>query len=213
MTMRVGLYTRVSTDQGQTTENQERELRAVAERHGWQIVEVFADQGVSGAKRRDERPAMLRLMQAVARRKIDLVAAWSVCRLGRSLPDLIGFLAELRAKHVDLYLHQQGLDTCTPAGEAMFQMMGVFSQFERAMIVERVRSGMARAREKGTRSGKPIGRPPVSEATKAKVLRLRAEGYGIKKIAREVGCGVGTVLKIVGASQPPMASSRMEATS
>jgi DNA invertase Pin-like site-specific DNA recombinase len=103
---RIALYVRVSTD-GQTTENQRRELEAVAERHGWQVVEVFKDQGVSGAKSREQRPAMRRLMQGVARRDFDMVAAWSVDRLGRSLQDLIGFLGELHAKRVDLYLHQQ----------------------------------------------------------------------------------------------------------
>jgi DNA invertase Pin-like site-specific DNA recombinase len=85
-TRKVGLYIRVSTSDGQNVANQERELQAVAERHGWQVVATFADEGMSGARSRDQRPAMARLMQAVARREIDLVASWSVCRLGRSLP-------------------------------------------------------------------------------------------------------------------------------
>src|SRR5215813_7871150 len=145
MTRRVALYVRVSTD-GQTTENQRRELEGIAESHGWNIVEVFQDRGLSGAKSREERPAMRRLMKGIARRDFDIVAAWSVDRLGRSLQDLVGFLGELHAKDIDLYLHQQGLDTSTPSGRAMFQMLGVFAEFERAMIQERVKAGLARAR-------------------------------------------------------------------
>src|SRR5579872_1685101 len=146
-TKRVALYLRVST-QGQTVENQRRELEAAAERHGWSVVAVFADEGISGTKGRDKRPAFDALCKAVSRREIDMVAAWSVDRIGRSLQDLVGFLGELHGKKVDLYLHQQGLDTTTPAGKAMFQMIGVFAEFERAMIVERVNSGLARARAK-----------------------------------------------------------------
>src|SRR5262245_51302530 len=124
MPKRVALYLRVSTDE-QTTANQRRELEAVVERHGWLIVEVFEDAGISGKHGRDMRPGFDQLCRAVARKEIDLVAAWSVDRLGRSLQDLVGFLAELHGKGVDLFLLQQGLDTSSPAGKALFQMMGV----------------------------------------------------------------------------------------
>ena len=137
---RVALYVRVSTDH-QSVRNQEIELQAVAERHGWTVVTVFKDQGISGAKGRDQRPGFDKLLKAVARREFDMVAAWSVDRLDRSLIDLVGVLQELHAKHVDLYLHQQGIDTTTPSGKAMFQMMGVFAEFERSMIRERVMAG------------------------------------------------------------------------
>src|SRR5208282_3711207 len=147
-TKRVALYARVSTD-SQTTENQLLQLRAVAERHGWTIVAEFVDRGVSGAKGRQERRQFDALLHGVARREIDMVAAWSVDRLGRSLQHLVGFLAELQSKKVDLYLHQQALDTSTPAGKAMFGMLGVFAEFERSIIQERVRAGLSRARAKG----------------------------------------------------------------
>ena len=124
-----------------------RELHAVAKRHGWSVVQVFEDAGISGAKGRKDRPALDALLKSVARREVDMVAAWSVDRLGRSLPDLLDFLRELHAKGVDLFLYQQGLDTSTPSGQAMFQMLGVFAQFERAMIRERVLAGLARAKE------------------------------------------------------------------
>jgi DNA invertase Pin-like site-specific DNA recombinase len=191
---RVALYLRVSTAE-QTVENQRRELEAVAERHGWQIVTVFRDEGISGAKGRDRRPGYQRLCQSIARREFDQVAAWSVDRLGRSLQDLVGFLAELHAKHVDLYLHQQGIDTATPAGKAMFQMMGVFAEFERAMIVERVKAGLARARAQGKR----LGRPLLATDKERAVRRLLAKGTGIVKTARMVGVGVSAVQRIKAA--------------
>ena len=119
MTKRIAIYARCSTADDQTTEP-----RAAADRHGWTVAAVFDDHGVSGNLARERRPAMKALLRAVTRREVDMVAAWAVDRLGRSLVDLLGFLGELHAKQVDLYLHQQGLDTSTPAGRAMFQMLG-----------------------------------------------------------------------------------------
>jgi DNA invertase Pin-like site-specific DNA recombinase len=191
--MRAAIYLRVSTD-GQTVENQRRELLAVAERHGWEIAGEFVDRGISGAKGRDGRPGLDRLLKGVARRDFDMVAAWSVDRLGRSLQHLVSLLGELHAKGVDLYLQQQGLDTSTPSGRAMFQMLGVFAEFERALIQERVRAGLARARAQG----KQLGRPRVSADVEAAVRAARAAGKGIRKIAGELGVGVGTVQRIVG---------------
>ena len=193
-TKRVALYARVSTD-GQTVENQLRELRAVAKRHGWEIVEEYSDRGISGAKGKDLRPAFKAVCQAVARKDVDLVAAWSVDRLSRSLLDLVNFLGELHAKHVDLYLHQQGLDAGTPAGKAMFRMMGVFTEFEWEMIVERVKAGLKRARAEG----KVLGRPRVGVAVEAKVIGLRRKGRGMRAIARELHIGNCTVQRIVAA--------------
>ena len=159
----VALYLRVSTT-GQTVENQRRELEAAAERHGWTVAHS-TDAGISGAKGRDKRPGLDALLKGVARRDFDLVAAWSVDRLGRSLQDLVGTLGELQAKGVGLYLHQQGIDTTTPAGKALFQMLGVFAEFERAMIHERVMAGLARARAQGRR----LGRPKVAAEVEASI--------------------------------------------
>jgi len=194
-TKRVALYARVSTD-GQSVENQLRELRAVAQRHGWEIVGEYTDRGISGSKGRDQRPQFNAILNGVARKDFDLVAAWSVDRLGRSLQHLIGFLNELHAKKIDLYLHQQGIDTTTPAGRAMFSMLGVFGEFERAMIQERVRAGLRRA----VAQGKVLGRPMVNGEIEKKVYALRAKGYGMIRIAKAVGIGVGTVVRIVGAT-------------
>jgi DNA invertase Pin-like site-specific DNA recombinase len=193
---RVAIYLRVSTGE-QTTDNQRRELKAVAARHDWHIVEFFEDAGISGAKGRDKRPGLDRLLKAVARRDVDMVAAWSVDRLGRSLIDLLDFLRELHAKDVDLFLHQQGLDTSTPSGRAMFQMLGVFAEFERAMIRERVMAGLSRAKAEGTQLGRR--RLEDTDADKvAAIMAARAKGTGLRRIARELGVGVGTVLRVTG---------------
>jgi DNA invertase Pin-like site-specific DNA recombinase len=190
-TRRVAIYARVSTD-GQTVTNQLRELRAVANRHGWEIAEIYKDEGISGAKGRNGRPAFDEMLTAAVRKEFDLIMAWSVDRLGRSLQHLVEFLSEIDAKGVDLYLHQQGIDTTTPAGKAMFQMCGVFAEFERAMIKDRINAGLARARAQG----KTLGRPRVSAKVEAAIVAARAEGKGIRKVARELGVGVNTVQRI-----------------
>ncbi|MDA1023656.1 MAG: recombinase family protein [Proteobacteria bacterium] len=197
---RAAIYIRVSTD-GQTVDNQRLELEQAAERAGWEIVGIYDDNGVSGAKSRAERQAFDRLCKDATRRKFDVVMSWSVDRLGRSLQDLVGFLSELHSVGVDLYLHQQGIDTTTPAGKAMFQMMGVFAEFERSMIQERVKAGLARVRKHGTKSGKPIGRPKVTSKVERAVLSARAEGTGKRKIARQLGIGVSTVTRILAEAE------------
>jgi DNA invertase Pin-like site-specific DNA recombinase len=189
---RVGIYLRVSTD-NQTTENQRRELNAVAGRSGWQIVGTYEDAGISGAKGWEQRPGFDRLLKDATARKVDMIAAWSVDRLGRSLQDLVGFLTELQALRCDLYLHQQALDTTTPSGRAMFQMCGVFAEFERGMIRERVNAGLARARAKGTK----LGRPPVKPAVEARIRVLRGQGMGILRVARTLGVGTSVVQRVM----------------
>ena len=189
---RVALYARVSTD-GQTVENQLQDLEAVALREGWEIVERFIDKGISGAKGREGRPAFDRLCKGVVRGEFDLVASWSVDGLGRSLQDLVGFLSELQAKKVNLYLHKQGLDTGTPAGKMLFQMLGVFSEFERSMIVERVKAGLKRAKAQG----KVLGRPRISPAVESQIISLRGTQLGMRAIARALGVGNCTVQRVI----------------
>ena len=192
MARRIAIYTRVSTD-GQTVDNQLIELRAVAERHGWEVVETFSDNGVSGTKGREGRPAFDAMCKGAVRRDFDVIMAWSVDRLGRSLQPLVPFLGEIHSKGVDLYLHQQGIDTTTPAGKAMFQMCGVFAEFERAMIQERVKAGLARAKAQG----KVLGRPKVGSRVEKDVLAARAKGTGKRKISKQLGIGVSTVNRIL----------------
>ena len=175
---RVAIYLRVSTSK-QDTYNQRRELEAVAERSGWKVVEVYQDAGISGAKGRDQRPGLDAMMKAVNAREFDMVASWSVDRLGRSLTDLLSILQNLNEKGVGLFLHQQGLDTTTTAGKAMFQMLGVFAEFERGIIRERVNAGLARARAKGTK----LGRRRVAPAIEAQILKLRGRATGCSRSA------------------------------
>jgi DNA invertase Pin-like site-specific DNA recombinase len=195
MTKRAALYLRVSTDR-QTVENQQRELEAVAARMGWQIVEIYTDAGISGAKGRDERPAFDRICKDATRRKFDIVMTWSVDRLGRSLLDLISFLKELHAVGVDLYLDKQGINTTTPTGKAMFGMMGIFAEFEREMIRDRVNSGLARAKANGVK----LGRPGIGADIESKVRDLKAAGHSIRKIAELAKVSVGKAHAILKAA-------------
>ena len=191
---RAVLYLRVSTID-QTTANQERELREIAGRMGCEVVKVYQDHGISGARGRDRRPAFDALCRDATKRQFDMVMAWSVDRLGRSLQDLVAFLSELHALRIDLFLHQQGLDTTTPAGKAMFQMLGVFAEFERSIIAERVRAGLARARAEGKRLGRPPIAPELEKQIKA-ALDKPGRTEGVRKIAARFGVDPSTVQKI-----------------
>ena len=132
-----------------TKSRSERGSAETAERADWQIEHVYKDHGISGAKGKDKRPQFDALHKAAVRREFDVVMAWSVDRLGRSLQDLVSFLSEIHAAGVDLFLHQQGIDTTTPGGKAMFQMLGVFAEFERAIMQERVRAGLQAGQGRG----------------------------------------------------------------
>ena len=202
---RVALYVRVSTD-AQSTASQKRELEAWAERAGHVVVKVFEDQGISGAKGRDKRPAFDALLKAAVRREFDMIAVWSSDRLGRSLSHLVEVLQTIRDTGTGLYIHTQSVDTTTPAGRAMFGMLAVFSEFEKEMIVARVNAGLARAKDAIARDGRftskagkvrtRLGRPgALPEQIEAARLEL-AKGTGIGKTARLTKLGVGTVQKL-----------------
>ena len=188
---RVAIYIRVSTSK-QDTDNQRPELEAVAERSGWRVVKVYEDAGISGAKGRDQRPGLDAMMKAVNAKEFDMVASWSVDRLGRSLTDLLSILQGLHDKGVGLFLHQQGLDTSTTEGKAMFRMLGVFAEFERSIIRERVNTGLARARAKGVK----LGRRRIGPAVEARIVELRAKGNGILKIGKTLGIGTSVVQRV-----------------
>jgi DNA invertase Pin-like site-specific DNA recombinase len=193
---RAAIYARVSTRNGhQDPETQLLALRQVAQRAGWTVVEEYVDHGISGAKGRDKRPAFDRLMKDATRRRFHVVMAWSVDRLGRSLQDLVGFLGDVHAQGIDLYLDRQGVDTTTPGGKALFQMMGVFAEFEREIIRERVCAGLEKARAKGKR----LGRPKVPLSVERSIRAARQAGKGQLAIARELRVGVSTVRRVLGA--------------
>ncbi|MEY4529172.1 MAG: hypothetical protein RL768_2891 [Nitrospirota bacterium] len=194
---KVVLYARVSTvNHGQTVENQLLVLREVCARNGWTIVKEITDQ-VSGAKGRDGRPGFDELFTMVHRRDCDLVAAWSIDRLGRSLSALIAFMNELSATRIDLYVHQQAVNTTTPAGRMVFSIFGAIGEFERELCRDRIRAGLVRAKSQGKRLGRPTN---VTEGVKQTVKTLRHEGWSLHRIARELKIGVGTTSRILSAA-------------
>ena len=197
--LRVAIYLRVSTHNGQTTENQRRDLEAHAAHAGWKVVAVFEDAGISGTKRRDKRPGLDALLKSAARREFDLVAAWSVDRLGRSLQDLLETLQELHAVGCDLYLHQQALDTTTPSGRALFQMMGVFAEFESEMIKARIHAGLRRAKAKGVKLGRKTGWRIAKRKGQDAIIKLHENGVAGREIARRLNVGRATVQRVLDA--------------
>ena len=191
---RAAIYVRVSTD-GQSVEKQLKDLWAVREQRGWSLVEVYSDKGLSGTKDRSGRPALDRMLRDVAQGRVDVVMAWALDRLGRSLYNVMTLMEELEQLHVGLYLHKQAIDSTTAAGRALLGMAAVFAQFERDMLVDRVHAGLRRARAQG----KKLGRPRVGSGVEASIQRLRRRGSGVRAIATELHCGVGTVLRVINA--------------
>ena len=172
MPKRAAIYLRVSTDR-QTLENQRRALQGMAERRGWEVVAVYTDAGISGAKGRADRPGLDQMLKAASKRGFDVVMAWSIDRLGRSLIDLLGTIQHLETCGVDLYLDQQSIDTTTPTGRLMFQICGAFAEFERSMIRQRISAGLSRAKAQGKR----LGRPKVPNAVERRA-ELPRQGNG-----------------------------------
>jgi DNA invertase Pin-like site-specific DNA recombinase len=177
-------------------ENQRQDLMRVAEHRGWQVVQEYVDHGISGAKGRDKRPAFDKLCKDASQGRLDMVAAWSIDRIGRSLKHLVDFVEELKAQKVGLYLHQQNVDTSTASGAALFGMCGVFAEFERSITVERIHAGLSRARSQGKHLGRPTS---VTTRTEQRIRALRTKGHGMLRIAREVGCGTSTVQRVLAA--------------
>lgn len=205
-TKRAALYVRVSTDH-QTVAHQLESLRAVAERRGWDVVEVYQDAGISGAKGRDKRPGLDAMLNDASRRRFDVVMCWAIDRLGRSLIDLLGTIQHLEAAGVDLYLDQQAIDTTTPMGRLLFQITGAFAEFERTMIRQRINAGLktvkAAIATKGSftarSSGvvrKRLGRPGADPEKLKAGTKLLAQGVGILATAKQVGLGTGTVQRL-----------------
>jgi DNA invertase Pin-like site-specific DNA recombinase len=201
MPRRAALYLRVSTDK-QTVRNQEVQLRQVAERRGWEVVEVYDDAGISGAKGRKDRPGLDRMLNDAKKGKFDVVMAWAIDRVGRSLSDLLHTIQELEAYRVDLYLDQQSIDTTTPMGKLVFSITGAFAEFERSMIQQRIYAGIARARKHGTKSGAPIGRAPIDPAKEKLAREALAKGMSYRAAAEAAGVSLGTVQRIAAALRP-----------
>jgi DNA invertase Pin-like site-specific DNA recombinase len=166
------------------------ELREYAGRRGWEIVEEYTDQGVSGS--RESRPALNQLMADACRRRFDAILVWKIDRFGRSLKHLVNSLAELAALGVSFISLRDNLDLSTPTGRLMFQIIGAMAEFERALIQERVRAGLRNAQAKGTR----LGRPRVV-VDRSRIARLRAQGRSWSEITSETGISKGTAQRAV----------------
>ena len=196
MSNRCAIYSRCSTSD-QTVENQIRELKEIAERKGLIVVSQYSDEAISGSKGRDQRKGFDHLIKGAVRKDFDLILVWSVDRLGRSLQDLVSFLNEIHSVDCDLYIHQSGIDTTTPSGKIMFQMCGVFAEFERGMTSDRVKCGQERAQSQV----KHIGRPSsLNEGLSHSIKYMREQGVGIRRIATDLKVGVSTVYKVLEAT-------------
>ena len=194
--LRAALYLRVSTS-NQTTENQRIDLERVAALRGWNIVETFRDEGISGSKGRNDRPAFDQMLKDAVRGKFDLIAVWSIDRLGRSLQHLIETVNELQAVGVDLYMHQQAIDTTTPAGKLTFSIFGAFAEFERSLIRERVKAGLERAKKNGIKLGRPTN---LNDTVRSAIVALRAKDVSIRQIASQLKIGTGTIYSVLSAA-------------
>ena len=194
--LRAALYLRVSTS-NQTTENQRIDLEHVAALRGWNIVETFRDEGISGSKGRANRPSLDRMLKDAVRRKFDLIAVWSIDRLGRSLQNLIETVNELQAVGVDLYIHQQAIDTTSPSGKLAFSIFGAFAEFEKSLIRERVKIGLERAKRNGVKLGRPTN---LNDSVRDSIVALRAKQIPIRKIAAQLRVGTHTVYSVLAAA-------------
>ena len=191
--MRCAIYTRVSTG-SQETSNQLHTLREIAKMKGLTVVTEYTDDGISGAKGRDQRKGFDELLKGATRKEFDVILVWSVDRLGRNLQDLISFLNEIHSVCCDLFIHQSGIDTTTPTGKMMFGILSVFADFERSMIVERTKAGMERARKQGRQIGRPSN---MNDGLIESIKYMRSQGKGIRRIATELRVGVGTVYRVL----------------
>ena len=193
MNRKAVIYSRVSTNE-QTVENQLKVLREVAEKRGLEVVREISDEGISGAKGRNERPGFDELIKGSVKNEWDIILVWDVSRLGRSLQHLVSFLEDIQSARCDMYIHQSGIDTSTASGKMMFGMLSVFSEFERSMIRERVIAGQQRAKSEGKHIGRPTN---VNDGIINAVYQLRQNNVPISRIAKDLQIGVGTVYKIL----------------
>jgi DNA invertase Pin-like site-specific DNA recombinase len=186
------LYARISTSDGrQSLRNQIDELVAVSRRAGWQVAGVLTDE-MSGMKGPKQRPGLQRLLDVMTRREADVVAAWSIDRVSRSISDFVNFVQHAQSCGVSLYLHQQNVDSSTPTGFALLSLCSVLAELERALLVERVRAGLNRARAEGKRLGRPMIPVEIAERIRAELRR----GSGIRATSRAIGVSTATVTRI-----------------
>ncbi len=191
---RVAIYARVSTDKQQTS-NQVLVLKEIAERSGYNIIQIYEDKGISGSKGREDRPALNQMMKDATHRKFDMVMCWSIDRLGRSISHLIEIMNELNELKIDMFFSQQSIDTTQSSGRMLFSIMGAIGEFEKSLIKERVLAGLDRARKNGTKLGRPSN---MTDGLKSAILILKDKGLGVRETCRKLGIGCATYYKVVG---------------
>ena len=191
--MKAGLYARVSTNRGQDPELQLSELREYAAKRGWEVAGEFVDKGVSGAK--DLRPELDRMMVLARTRKLDVVVVWKMDRFGRSLRHLVNALGELESVRVSFVSLHDNIDLTTPSGRLMFGVIAAMAEFERELIRERVKAGLANAARKGHYAGRPKVNRTADPDAKA-IRRLRDEGQSYGEIATELGRSKSDVYRV-----------------
>lgn len=189
--MKVAIYCRVSTAQ-QDYEAQYEELVALCKRCQWNVVKVYREKQ-SGTKPAADRPQLKQLLLEAKQRKFEKVVVWSADRLARSMRHLVNVLAELHDCNVQLFSYKQGVDTSTPMGALLWQFLGIFAEFENGIRRERQAIGIAKARERGVK----FGRPKITQVQCAHIIALRKQGLGINKIARKLQVGSGTVMRAI----------------
>lgn len=194
-TNKAAIYARVSTKQ-QSVDSQLHQLKAVAAADGYTDVELFLDEGISGAKGRDKRPGLDNLLKAATRREVDKIYVFSIDRIGRSVTDLISTLEEIQAANVGIYFHKQAIDTSTPSGKLLFNLVAVFSSYEREIIRERVLAGLEKARANGVK----LGRKPLAPITAKQIKERRDRGDSVRKIARALDISIATVSRYAKAA-------------
>jgi DNA invertase Pin-like site-specific DNA recombinase len=201
MTTKVAIYTRVSTsDKNQTTENQLRELKSYCERMDYEIVKIYEDE-VSGAKSREKRPAYNALCKDAFRKNFELIIGWDVSRFGRSMKEFVSFLADMDDRGIGVIAVKNGLDTSSSTGRLMMKMIGCLEEWNREMLVERTKSGLARTVANGTKLGR---KSVLTPSMKKRIVDAREEGNSLQKIASEVGLGLATVHKCLKVANEPI---------
>lgn len=202
MNKKVAIYARVSTTHNdQSCERQIVELKKIAENHGWSVVGVYTDEGISGAKK--SRPALDQMMRDALVKKFDVVATLELSRLGRNVKNMCEIADLLKQKNINLFVKNQNIDTSTIVGELFFNIINSISQYERDLTRERIVSGLENAKRKGVKLGRKSN---LNFQTKKMILDMKAKGVGIKKIAASTKVAPATIRKFVASSIPSAVS-------
>ena len=194
MTTKVAMYCRVSTStKDQTTENQLLELTSYCDRMGYEVVKVYEDE-VSGSKTREKRPAYNQMCKDAFLKKFDAIIGWDVSRFGRSMKEFVSFLADMDDKGIGVIAVKNGLDTVSSSGRMMMKLIGVLEEWNREMLIERTKAGLARTVANGTKLGR---KSVLTPSIKKQITELKENGFSIRKISDEIGINRGAIQRFL----------------